>query len=145
MKEKSSHKISNENSSFHAWIARKKWPISRRGWIGSWNCYFRPAIEAWKSRFFTPLLKKIYIYKVNLKILWHLAQGTLFGGCLGPQFSTYFSIIKTQEMEDYSTQCCLNLWKNEKRLFFYEFNISFPLIIWTLKMVLNNLTLGIPN
>ena len=55
-------------------------------------------------------------------------QGTLFGGCLGPQFSTHFSIIKTEEMKDYSTQCCLNLWKNEKWLFSYEFNISFALI-----------------
>ena len=55
---------------------------------------------------------KIYMYKVNLKIFWHLARGTLFDGCLRPQFSTHFSIIKMEEMKDYSTQCCSNLWKN---------------------------------
>ena len=33
-----------------------------------------------------------------------------------------------EEIKDYLTQWCLNLHKNEKRLFFYEFNISFVLI-----------------
>ena len=60
----------------------------------------------------------MYMYKVNLKFFWYLAQGPLVGGCLGPQFLTYYSIIKTEEMKDYSTQCCSNLWKNEERLFF---------------------------
>ena len=58
--------------------------------------------------------------------------------------STYFSIKKTEEMKDYSTQCCSNFWKNEKILI-YEFNISFALILPKWKMVLNNLTLDIPN
>ena len=39
---------------------------------------------------------------INLNIFWHLARDTLFGGCLGPQFSTHFSIIKTEEMKHYS-------------------------------------------
>ena len=87
------------------------------------------------------LCYSLYMYKVNLNFFWHLAQGTLFGGRLGPQFSTHFSIIKMEEMKDYSTQCCSNLWKNEKRLFFfYAFNISFALIFRKWKMVLNNLT-----
>ena len=38
------------------------------------------------------------MYKVNLNIRSYLAQGTLFGGCLGPQFSTHFSIIKAEKM-----------------------------------------------
>ena len=63
-------------------------------------------------------IKKIYMHKVDLNIFWHLAQGTRFGGNLGPQFSTHFSMIKTEDMKDYATQCCSNLWKNEKRLFF---------------------------
>ena len=54
-------------------------------------------------------LKKMDMYKINLKFFLHLTQGTLFGGCLGPQFSPHFSIIKTEEMKDYSIQCCLNL------------------------------------
>ena len=40
------------------------------------------------------------MYKVNLKIFEHVAQGTLFGGCLEPQFFTHFSIIKTEKMKD---------------------------------------------
>ena len=80
-----------------------------------------------------------------MKIFWHLAQGTLSGGCLGPQFSTHFSIIKTEEMKDYSTQFCSNLWEKLEKIVFYEFNISFALIFRKWKMVLNNLTLGIPN
>ena len=46
--------------------------------------------------FFVWFLKRIYMFKVNLKIFWHLAQGILFGGFLGPQFSLHFSIIKTE-------------------------------------------------
>ena len=46
----------------------------------------------------------------------------------GLQFSTHFSITKTEEMKNHSTQFCSNLWKNEKRLFFHEFKISFALI-----------------
>ena len=49
-----------------------------------------------------------------------------------------------EEMKDYSTQRCSNLWKNEKNIF-YEFNIRFALIFRKWKTVLNNLTLDIPN
>ena len=87
----------------------------------------------------------MYVYKINLKIFWHLAQGT-FG--LGPQFSTHFSTIKTEEMKDYSTQCCSNLWNQWEKIVFYEFNISFTLIFRKWKMILNNLcryTVDIPN
>ena len=44
------------------------------------------------------------MYKVNLKIFWHLAHDTLSGGYLRPRFSTQFRIIKTDEMKDYSTK-----------------------------------------
>ena len=44
------------------------------------------------------------MYKVSLKICSYLAQGTLFGGCLGPQFFTHLSIIKMEDMKDYSTR-----------------------------------------
>ena len=39
----------------------------------------------------------------------------------------------------------LKLMKKREIFFFYEFNISFALIIRKWEMVLNNLTLGIPN
>ena len=86
----------------------------------SQNKYSSIAVKLFDSivNFFVWFLKKFYMYKVNLNIFWHLAQDTLFGWCLGPQFSTHFSIIKTEQMKDYSTQYSLNLWKNEKRLFF---------------------------
>ena len=112
------------------------------------NKYSSITIELFDSIafFFVWFLQEIYMYKVNLNIFWHLAQGTFLGGCIGLQFSTHFSMIKTKEIEDYSTQCCSNLSKNKKRFFFsYEFNISFPLIFRKWKIVLNNLTLGIPN
>ena len=37
------------------------------------------------------------------------------------------------------------LMKKSEKIVFYEFNISFALIFRKWKMVLNNLTLGIPN
>ena len=68
--------------------------------------------------FFHLVSWKMYIYKVKLNNFWYLAQDTRQRACLGLQFSTHFSIMKTEEMKDYSTQCCSMLWKNNKRLFF---------------------------
>ena len=50
-----------------------------------------------------------------------------------------------EEMKDYLTQMLFKLLKKGEKIFFYEFNISFALIFRKWKMVLNNLTLGIPN
>ena len=46
-------------------------------------------------------------------------------------------------MKDYSTQSYSNLWKDEKKIVVYKFNISFALIFRELKMVLG--TVDIPN
>ena len=72
-----------------------------------------------------------YRYRGESAALGHFSVSILFG----PQFSTHFSIIKTEDIKDYSTQCWSNVWKNEKRLFFYEFNISFAVILHKWKIV----------
>ena len=94
---------------------------SRQPWAIFQFLFFLGTSLAPLQIFFIWLLKKIYMYKVNLKIFSHLVQGTLFGGCLGPQLSTHFRIIKTKEMKDYSTQCRSNLWKNKKIVRFSNF------------------------
>ena len=85
-----------------------------------------------------------YFFQPGWYIISSFIESINFKFNMGFQYiSVYSSLIKTEEMKDYSTQCSSNLWKNKKRLFFYEFNINFALIFRKWKMVLNNLTLGI--
>ena len=47
--------------------------------------------------FFHLVSWKMYIYKVKLNNFWYLAQDTRQRACLGLQFSTHFSIMKTKK------------------------------------------------
>ena len=76
------------------------------------------------------------MYKVNLKIFWRLAQGTLF---------SQFQHNKNKRNERLFDTMLFKLMKTWEKIVFYELNISFALIFLKWKMLLNNPTLGIPN
>ena len=88
-----------------------------------------------------------FIFEKKRILIWHVFDIILvfeyrkYSNVAIPDLST----IKKVEMKDFSTQCCLNLWKKLEKIVVYEFNISFALIFRKRKMVLSNLTLGISN
>ena len=85
----------------------------------------------------------MYLYKVNLKILWHVAQGTLFG-TLSHNFLCILILWKRKKWKIIRLNI-IQTYEKMKTIVFHEFNISFALIFRKWNIVLSKLTLGIPN
>ena len=67
--------------------------------------------------FIVSFLKKFICIKYKLENFLTSGQRHSLCRVLGPQISMHICNIKKDEIKDFSTQCCLILLKNEKRLF----------------------------